>query len=253
MSFDTRRFGTLRAAAGLAHGLALVPAWLLTSPQSANARRHERRFMQRVAARIVDNIHVSGAAPAGPGTLYVANHVSWLDIAVLGGALDTAFIAKADVRHWPVIGLLSRRSGTLFVEREARHRVHHQANAIADRLRHGQSLVLFPEGTTSDGTHVLPFRTSLFEAAQHASTIQPLALGYHHGDGRRIDPALLPAVGWSGDEPLLPNLKRVCGLRLSAEIRLMPPFPVEPGADRKMLAARCRNDVLEAFRAIREG
>lgn len=253
MTFETRRFGTLRAAAGLAHGLALVPAWLLSPPLSPAARDRERLFMQRVARRIVEEIRLHGAPPAGPGTLYIANHVSWLDIAVLGGALDAAFIAKMDVRKWPVIGPLSRRTGTVFVEREARHHVHHQADAIARRLRAGQSLVLFPEGTTSDGTGVMPFRSSLFEAAQHARTIQPLALGYHHGDGRRIESGLLPRVGWTGDEALLPNLARVCGFRLSAEVRLMPSFAVTPDMDRKMLAARCREAVLEAFREIRGG
>ena len=251
MSDGTRRFGGWQAAAGLAHGLALVPGWLLgTERHSEAARRYERRFMERIVRRLVAKVTVGGAAPAGPGTLYVANHISWLDIAVLGSALDTSFVAKADVRSWPVIGPLSRRSGTLFVEREARSRVHHQASQIEQRLRAGHSLLLFPEGTTSDGVGILPFRTSLFEAAQHAACIQPLAIGYHRGDGMRLGDDQLRRIAWIGDEPLTANLARVSGMHLAAEIRLGETFS-PAGSDRKALAQRCREAVVAAYGEIR--
>lgn len=248
---DARRFGGLRAAGGLLHGLALVPGWLTVKPKSDAAQRYERRFMERVARGLVRDILLAGVHEAAPGTLFVSNHISWLDIPVLGSALDTAFIAKADVKGWPLIGPLSRRSGTLFVKREERHRVRDQASSIEQRLRAGHSLLLFPEGTTSDGTGILPFRSSLFEAAQHASRVQPLAIGYHAGDGRRLDDGELRRIGWTGEEPLLPNLARVSGLNIRAEVRLMPAFAPEPGMSRKALAERCRSAVAEAYRQIR--
>ncbi len=251
MNEGERRFGVWRAIAGLAHGLMLVPGWLGTEQRSAAAGRHERRFMERIARRLVARVDVTGVAPGGAGTLFICNHISWLDIAVLGGALDTAFIAKADVRQWPLIGLLSRRSGTLFIEREERHRVHHQAERISQRLKAGHSMLLFPEGTTSDGIGVLPFRSSLFEAAQHAARIQPIAIGYHRGDGSRLGDEHMRAVGWTGDEELLPNLRRVTGMHIAAEIRLTPFFTPEPGATRKALADRCREAVVEAYGEIR--
>lgn len=246
-----RRFGAWRAALGLAHGLTLVPGWLGKSRWSPAASRYERAFLRRIAHRLVAHVDMTGADPAGPGTLYVSNHISWLDIPVLGGALDTGFVAKADVRQWPIIGPLAQRSGTLFVERDARHQVHRQAEMIAERLRAGNSLLLFAEGTTSDGVEILPFRSSLFEAAQHAACIQPLAIGYHRGDGMALGDDQLRAIGWTGDEALLPNLRRVSAMHLAAEVRLAPSFAPGPGASRKALAEQCRTAVVEAYAAIR--
>lgn len=251
MTSGTRRFGALRAAAGLLHGLMLVPGWLCVEKGSPAASAHERRFMQRIARHLVGRIDRTGVAPGGPGTLYVSNHISWMDIPVLGSALDTDFIAKSDVRSWPIIGQLSRRSGTLFVTREERHRVHHQADSIGAKLRSGRSLILFAEGTTSDGLTILPFRSSLFEAAIHAARIQPLAIGYHRGDGARLSDDEMRVIGWTGDEELLPNLKEVSRLWLNAEVRLTEAFAPEPGVPRKALAERCRIAVAEAYAAIR--
>jgi lyso-ornithine lipid O-acyltransferase len=251
MTSDARRFGPLRATAGLLHGLMLVPGWLTVKKGSPAASAYERRFMQRIARRLVGRVDLVGAEPGGPGTLYVSNHISWMDIPVLASALDTDFIAKSDVRSWPVIGPLSRRSDTLFVTREERHRVHHQADSIGAKLRGGRSLVLFAEGTTSDGLTILPFRSSLFEAAVHAARIQPLAIGYHRGDGARLSDDQMRVIGWTGDEELLPNLGQVSRLWLNAEVRLSPTFTPEPGMSRKALAERCRTAVAEAYAAIR--
>jgi 1-acyl-sn-glycerol-3-phosphate acyltransferase len=251
MSAAKRRFGLVRAAAGLMHGLMLVPPWLMVRRGSALAQSHERRFLARIARQLVGRIDRTGAQAGGPGTLYISNHISWMDIPILGSALDTDFIAKSDVKSWPVIGPLSRRSGTLFVTREERHRVHHQADSIGEKLKGGRSLVLFAEGTTSDGLAILPFRSSLFEAAVHAARIQPLAIGYHRGDGARLSDDQMRIIGWTGDEELLPNLGKVSRLWLNAEVRLAPAFAPEPGISRKALAERCRTAVAEAYAAIR--
>jgi 1-acyl-sn-glycerol-3-phosphate acyltransferase len=251
MSLAARRFGLLRAMAGLAHGLLLVPGWLRVPKGSVSASAYERRFMQRVARQLVEDVFLTGAEPGGPGTLYISNHISWMDIPVLGASLDTDFIAKSDVKSWPVIGRLSRRSGTLFVTREERHRVHHQAELIEKKLRSGRSLVLFAEGTTSDGFSILPFRSSLFEAAAHAARIQPLAIGYHRGDGVRLSDDEMRTIGWTGDEELLPNLAQVSRMSLTAEVRLTDAFAPEPTLTRKALAESCRIAVIEAYAAIR--
>ncbi len=251
MSGAQRSFGQVRVVAGLAHALALVPRWLLARPRSGAARAIERRFMARIAWRLVARVHRTGASMAGPGTLYVANHVSWIDIPVLGSLLDADFVSKSDVRSWPLIGRLARRTGTLFIVREARHRVHEQAGEIAARLAAGDSLILFPEGTTSDGVAVGPFRSSLFEAAQGARCVQPLAILYHHGSGVRLDDAGLVAVGWTGDEPLGVNFRRVAGLHLSAEVRLAPAFAPPATISRKALAEQCRAAVVAAHAALR--
>lgn len=248
MSGTIRRFGRFEFAIGLAQALALVPRWLLRAPHGSAARATERHFMARLARRLVTRITIDGAADAGPGTLYIANHVSWLDIPVLGSALDASFVSKADVAHMPLLGRLARRTGTIFIVREDRHRVHHQAGEIEARLREGDSLILFPEGTTSDGRAVHPFRSSLFEAAQHAARIQPLAIAYVALDG-----AAFEDVGWVGSEPLGDNFARVIAMRIVARIRLMPAFAPASGESRKHLAARCHAAVAAAHSAIRAG
>jgi lyso-ornithine lipid O-acyltransferase len=236
----TRRFGLINMLLGLLHGLLLVPRWLLTTPHSPAARAIERRFMTRIARRLVAQINLRGAPLAGPGTLYIANHISWIDILVLGSVLDAEFIAKDEVKSWPVIGLLARRTGTIFIAREERHRVDEQAARIAARLKSGASLILFPEGTTGDGETILPFRSSLFAAAIHASRIQPLALAYQ--------PA---GIGWTDQEPLLANARRVTRLRLTATIQLSTAL-ANAGEDRKKLAEYSRNAVIAAQQLIRE-
>lgn len=250
MTRNRRRFGRLEFAIGLAHALALVPHWLLRAPLPHASRVLERRFMARLARRLVTGIRIEGAPDGGPGTLYIANHVSWLDIPVLGSALDANFISKADVQNWPLIGRLARRTGTIFIVREARHQVERQSREIEARLRAGDSLILFPEGTTSDGSAVQPFHSSLFEAAQHAARIQPLAIAYVAPDGAPFPDAVARQLGWAGAEPLGENFARVVAMRFSARIRLAAPWSPLPGESRKQLAARCHAEVAAAHASL---
>ncbi|PTQ13452.1 1-acyl-sn-glycerol-3-phosphate acyltransferase [Sphingomonas oleivorans] len=243
--------GPLRSGLALLAALTMVPGWFTEAPGSPRARVRERRFLERAARAFLRAVDMRGAPPAGPGTLYVANHMSWLDIPVLASRLDARFVAKAEVGGWPLIGLLARRAGTLFVKRERRQEAGAQADAIAERLRRGDSLILFPEGTTSDGTAVLPFRTSLFAAAAAAICVQPLAICYRRPDGTALDGADLAAFAWVDDEPLPPNAARAARAGLRAEILLQPPIPVDPAESRKSLADRCRAAVVDAYAAMR--
>jgi 1-acyl-sn-glycerol-3-phosphate acyltransferase len=246
---NRRRFGRTRAVLSIASGFALVPPWFAVKPQSAAGRAIALRFFRRMAHAFVGCIHLSGEEPGGPGTLFVANHMSWLDIPVLATALDARFISKDEVAGWPLLGKLARRGGTLFVARDRRHEVAAQKDGIAARLCAGESLILFPEGTTSDGRGVLPFRSSLFAAAPFAARVQPLALRYRRRDGTPLEPLELGILGWVGAEPLLPNAARIARFGLSAEIRLLPPFIPAPEMTRKQLADQCREAVAAAYAA----
>jgi 1-acyl-sn-glycerol-3-phosphate acyltransferase len=206
--------------------------------------------MARAAKGFVDDILIEGDTPGGPGTLFVSNHISWLDIPVIGASLDAEFIAKADVSGWPIIGPLSKRTGTIFVVREKRGDVHAQARAIAERLSAGGSLILFAEGTTSDGETILPFRSSLFEAASAAAHIQPLAIGYVHRSGRPLMPVEQKKLGWVGDESLVANAREVARLHLTAKLRLAPSFVPSPAMKRRELAELCRQQVVTAYAAL---
>jgi len=120
---------------------------------------------------------VNGTPPAGGPVLLAANHISWLDIVVIHAARHCRFISKADIQHWPVVGTLATGAGTLYIERESRRDAMRVVHHMAERLSLGQVLAVFPEGTTGDGTHVLPFHANLLQAAIAVNApIQPVAL-----------------------------------------------------------------------------
>lgn len=149
---------------------------------------------------------IRGAPPLQGAGLWVANHVSWLDIFVLNSVRQTAFVAKQELRRWPVLGWLIAGAGTVFVDRSQRHAVKLASEAMHERFARGEVLGLFPEGTTSPGWTVLPFYASLLEPALKTGTpVQAVALLYTHR-GRR---SALSA--YAGDDTLLANLWRVLG------------------------------------------
>ncbi|MBF6615338.1 MAG: 1-acyl-sn-glycerol-3-phosphate acyltransferase [Candidimonas sp.] len=136
----------------------------------------------------------------GP-VLWAANHVSWVDIFVLNSVRPTAFIAKSDIRKWPLLGWLVAGAGTVFIERGRRHAVRAVGREMKLRFERGEVIGLFPEGTTSSGYDVAPFHSSLFDAAIRAGVdIQPVALRFFHR-GQRSD-----VVAFVGEQTLMQNL-----------------------------------------------
>ncbi|WP_102959585.1 lysophospholipid acyltransferase family protein [Mangrovicella endophytica] len=231
----------------------LVTMTLLVLPLQALAIRSgwplARRLpliWHRVACRIVGiRVIVTGEPSRRHPLLMVSNHLSWSDILVLGSVMELSFIAKAEVRGWPVFGLLARLQRTVFVERSDRRATGRQADAIAERLAAGDVMVLFAEGTTSDGNSVLPFKTALFGAAQSALrnagtasvAVQPVALAYLRANGLPLGRFGRPLVAWPGDVELLPHLVGV--LREGAvdvEVCFGDPIEFTPSSDRKAVA-----------------
>lgn len=241
-----RPLGRLRAAAGIARAGMIVPLWLARAPGSAGARRLQRRFHEIVLSGFGVTVEVRGAPLIEPGTLFVANHVSWADIALFGATIDAHFISKAEVAQWPFLGAGARRTGTLFVERERRHGVSGQAEAIRRRLAEGDSIILFPEGTTSDGRALLPFRTSLFAAADAARSIQPVALAYAAPGGGPLPPERLAEIAWTDEEPLLPNAAALAAGATRAILSFLAPIDPRDFPDRKALATHAREAIAAA-------
>ena len=144
----------------------------------------------------------SGAPHAGP-VLYVANHVSWLDILVINALQPARFVSKADVRHWPVLGYLVACGGTLFIERERKRDALRVVHQIAQALKDGEIVAVFPEGTTSEGHGLLPFHANLLQAAIAVDApVQPIALRY--SDARH---PVSPAVAYVGDTSLMQSIR----------------------------------------------
>ena len=161
------------------------------------------RLLCRLVLRVFNvKRRTVGSAPAG-GTLVLANHLSWLDIVVLSAELECGFVAKQEVAAWPIVGRLAARCGVVFIDRTRRRDLLRSIPILEARLREGRVVVLFAEGTTTDGRALLPFKSALVEAAVRAGvTVQPLALrGVAAGDCR--------ALCWIEDESLLANLPRL--------------------------------------------
>jgi 1-acyl-sn-glycerol-3-phosphate acyltransferase len=188
-------------------------------------------------------VKVSGALSDKRPLLVAANHVSWADIMLIGAHADVRYIAKADVAGWPGISKIATLNRTVFVERERRGKAGEQASEIAERLRSGDVLVLFPEGTTADGTFMLPFKTSLFGAAapsRHDNSsvwIQPVGLAYLRRQGSAMGREDRALTSWAGGEDLLPHILRLLRERaIDAELRFGEPIELKPGGDRKAVA-----------------
>jgi lyso-ornithine lipid O-acyltransferase len=179
-----------------------------------------------------------------PGCLLVGNHVSWLDIPILGAQGELGFLSKAEVRTWPLIGWMAEIAGTLFIERGAHQAEHISSRLVADISR-GRALMIFPEGTTTDGTCVQRFHPRLFGAAQGPGLrVQPVAIGYRAGDATTPD-AQVPYVG---EDTLVANLWRVIRHpELVARVHFLPPLEAVAGERRRELAARARSLIIESL------
>ena len=186
-------------------------------------------------------------------TVFVCNHISYLDIPVLGSVLKASFIAKREVAGWPVFGFLSRLQQTAFISR-SRGDAQREKNALSNMLDEGKSLILFPEGTSTDGSTAAPFKSSLFsmtlEDNRHDLMVQPVTLRIEKVDGKAPDTqAVRDLYAWYGDMTMPPHLAAFTGCR-GATIRVIFHAPVDPKSfsDRKALADQCHAAVSSALR-----
>ncbi len=211
-----------------------------------------RRYLPRIWHRIVCwvfglHIRVHGAPDGRRPLMLASNHSSWLDILVLSAVADVAFIAKIEVRGWPIFGHFARLQKTVFVVREQKRKTGEQVNEIAERMAGGEIVVLFPEGTTSDGNRLLEVKSSLFGAAAAAlpSTpggvvhIQPVAVAYTGIHGMPMGRYHRSVATWPGDIEMLPSLKGVlaCGA-IDVDVWFGETVDYTADSNRKQVAAR---------------
>ena len=192
---------------------------------------------------------VCGARVATHGThlkrdvFFVANHVSWIDILALAGASGTAFVAKAELAEAPVVGWLASLNRTVFVKREHRMGVAEQINALKEALVDNWSVTVFPEGTTTDGQSLLPFKTSMLsvlEPPPPGVLVQPVIIDYG---------AVAEWIGWIGEEGGVNNAKRILSRKGSFKVRLhfLEPFSPEEFRGRKAISQESRRRIEEAL------
>ena len=239
--------------------IGLISWMLLVMPFFALFKRMGRRktaayILRRIYGGLVRvsgfRIEVVGEPCRTSPVLYVANHCSYFDIMVLGSLLDAAFVAKREVGTWPGIGFLAKLAGTVFVERRARHSRTQRDEMKARLDGEAQSLILFPEGTSSDGKSVLPFKSALFsvaEAGGSALPVQPISLSYSGLDGLPMVRNWRSHYAWYGDMELADHIWIALGLgRATVTVVFHPPVSMESLPSRKALADHC-------FGAVRRG
>ncbi|MGH6625458.1 MAG: lysophospholipid acyltransferase family protein [Burkholderiaceae bacterium] len=237
---------SLRAAWKLLRALPHVLAGLWTiatlfprlSPSQKEAR--VQAWAREMLARLAIQLVVRGEPPHNGPVLLVANHISWLDILVMHAARYCRFVSKADVKRWPLIGTLADAAGTLYIERELRRDAMRVVHHMAERLRAGDVLAVFPEGTTGDGAALLPFHANLIQAAISAGTpVQPLALQFvDAATGQRS-----AAPCYNGDDTLLGSLWRtLTASSIAAVVTFGEPQQAD-GRDRRTWAADLRREV----------
>ncbi len=205
------------------------------------------RWLCRGVLRLLRiDVRTVGQLPPGPALL-VANHLSWIDIVAMVARFDCTFVAKDDVRHWPFIGALGEALGVIWIDRRRKRDLRRAIAKLSDALQNGARVVLFPEGTTTSGRQVLPFRSSLLQAAVTSGVpVVPIALSAHAADGQG------ETLCWVGEETLLAHLPRVVALRQATfEIRILTPMAAGP--TRKVRSAAARAVIVSARRLPMRG
>lgn len=239
----------LRAASILARcavlTLPLMPVQrLLVAAGSRHARTFPHWYHRRLASIIGLKVKCVGERPS-QACLIAANHVSWLDIPVLSAALPVSFIAKQEVAGWGIFGSLARLQRSVFINRERRHTTAESRDEIQERLKAGDTLVLFAEGTSTDGNRVLPFRSSFFASAEADGLIvQPVTLAYDGHWGLPMTRRRRPFYAWYGDMELPGHLwEALVAGPIEVTVIFHPPMTVSAVGGRKVLARRAEDAV----------
>lgn len=251
-----QRFGPAKGIAGALTTVSLlVPAELMLRPLMPGGKTVLPWLFHRALSRSLGiRIAVHGAPVRRQRVLYVANHVSWADIPVLGARIPgAAFIAKSEVGGWGMVGRLADLGRTVYVERQRRLSAPSQRDSIAQRLNRGDSLILFPEGTNSDGVSVLPFKSSLFAVADGIADllIQPITVAYTRVNGLPVTRRNLPDLAWVGDTELVPHAQALMALGpIRAEIIFHAAVDPALFDSRKTLARHCETVISGGYRKL---
>ncbi|MGV3551238.1 lysophospholipid acyltransferase family protein [Rhizobium sp.] len=234
---------TLAIAFVLLVSLVLMPVHLLLLWLRHRWRNRLPRLWHKCALWAIGvRVIVHGAAETRRPLMVAANHVSWLDILVLSSVVDATFVAKAEVRDWPVFGPLARLQRSIFIKREERRQTREQADEMASRLNAGETVVLFPEGTTTDGNRLGELKSSLFAAASSAAHfapdgvvhVQPVSVAYTKLHGMAMGHYDRPIAAWPGDVELMPHLIGILKAgALDVEVRFGDTIEVMVGTNRK--------------------
>lgn len=245
---------------GLWTALLIPTQMLLNGLKLPGHRRLPRLYHQGTCVIMGFRIRTRGKRSQDGPVLFLCNHLSYLDIPVLGSILPGSFVAKSEVSGWPVFGVMAKLQDTIFIRRE-RGAAAEGMREISARLAKGDNLILFPEGTSGDGRAVLPFKSSLLKAAEMSGPegrpvqVQPVTIAMTHVDRIPAGRALKPFYAWYGDMTLAPHLIAMAGLGvITLRVTFHAPLTLEEAGGRKALAreaeARVSSGMSRSARAI---
>ena len=198
-------------------------------------------WSRRLLAVMNVQVHIHGASPSHDlaGIMFVGNHISWLDIHVLNSIRAVRFIAKAEIRNWPIFGWLAKRANTLFIEREQKKDAMRVVEVASSSLKNGDCLCFFPEGTTTDGTELLKFKGSLMQAPINAKAkVWPFVIEYPHQNGRPNK-----QMAFAGETTLLESIWRIVSLNQARAVITFLPIVSPEGHERRGLTIAVRHAI----------
>ena len=190
-----------------------------------------RDVLEALSIRLI--LHGERPSEKVSSVLFVANHVSWMDILVINACRRAHFVAKSEVRQWPLVGWMAARTGTLFLKRTSLHELARVTEGVTASLRRGQCVALFPEGTTTDGTSIQAFHSGLFESAIHAEAlVWPVSIQYRRQDGLHD-----ASIAFVGEQTLVASIRTVLTRpMIQARLSFAPPIESSAGNRRELTA-----------------
>lgn len=228
---------------------AIPPQWICTKLWTGAARRLPHYYFRTIAQLLRIRVRVTGEPVKDRACLYVANHVSWLDIVILSAIAPMCFIAKKEVAGWPLFGALASIGRTIYIDRDRRHDVGRSHRLMQERLHGGEIVTLFAEGKASDGNRVLPFRSALMGAADlevdgAPVAVQPVTIAYTGMHGIPLGRGFRPIFAWYGGMTLLPHLLGVGAAGPpDVEVIFHPVINTSTLGGRKALARHCEAEI----------
>ena len=241
----------------------IATIWIIETFRLAGREALARRYSRALCALLRVRVRVIGTPVQGQPALILCNHVSWLDIPLLASIGPVAFVAKQEVSHYPIVGVIAKLMRTVFVDRKRRHQTPDVNAEIANRMNEGHPVVLFAEGTSSDGNRVLAFRSALIGAVAqadpakvgpaHSVLLQPASIGYTRIQGMPMGRQHRPVVAWYGDLDFTPHFKEFVRRGVvDVTVTFGTALPYDQNTDRKSVArsieAQVRLFTAEALR-----
>jgi lyso-ornithine lipid O-acyltransferase len=236
--------------------LPLMPVqWALVKGGSTWARKFPNWYHRKVLRILRIRLTTIGEPVEGAACLIASNHVSWIDIPVLSAVVPLSFVAKREVHRWPFFGTLARLQRTVFIDRDRRHTTGKSRDEMRERLAERETIVLFPEGTSSDGVRIRPFKSSFFGAAETSGVlVQPVTIAYRSAWGLPMSWRDRPFYAWYGAMDLLPHLwnATIAG-PLDVTVILHKPMTAAEAGGRKALANAAETAVKRGLAAVLTG